>query len=46
MPEQRNSPERPRVSTLFPDQRPAAAAMLGRAFVDDPLICAILPPIP
>ena len=45
MPDPPASTERPRVSILFPDQRPAAAAMLGRAFVDDPLLCAILPPI-
>jgi ribosomal protein S18 acetylase RimI-like enzyme len=35
-------PERPRVALLYPDQDRAAAAMLGRAFVDDPLIRAIV----
>ena len=35
----------PKVSILFPDQHAQAAAVLGRAFVDDPLIRAILPPI-
>lgn len=45
MPDNPNTPQRPRVSILFPDQRPAAAAMLGRAFVDDPMIRAVLPPI-
>src|SRR5215469_15443555 len=36
---------KPQVSILFPDQDTDAAAVLGRAFVDDPLIKAILPPI-
>jgi hypothetical protein len=35
----------PKVAILFPHQDEQAAAMLGRAFVDDPLIKAILPPI-
>jgi hypothetical protein len=35
----------PKVAILFPDQDAAAAAVLARAFVDDPLIKAILPPI-
>jgi ribosomal protein S18 acetylase RimI-like enzyme len=35
----------PQVAILFPHQHAQAAAMLGRAFVDDPLIKAILPPI-
>lgn len=34
----------PRVSILFPDQYGVAAEVLGRAFVDDPLIKAIIPP--
>jgi hypothetical protein len=38
-------PEKPRVAILFPNQDAAAAAMLGRAFVDDPLFKAILPPL-
>ena len=37
--------EKPQVAILFPDQDAEAAAVLGRAFVDDPLIKAILPPI-
>jgi ribosomal protein S18 acetylase RimI-like enzyme len=36
---------RPNVAILFPDQDGQAAKVLGRAFVDDPLIKAILPPI-
>ena len=35
----------PQVAILFPDQDEQAAGVLGRAFVDDPLIKAILPPI-
>jgi ribosomal protein S18 acetylase RimI-like enzyme len=35
----------PTVAILFPGQDAEAAAMLGRAFVDDPLIKAILPPV-
>jgi len=35
----------PKVAILFPNQDAEAAAVLGRAFVDDPLIKAILPPI-
>ncbi len=35
----------PQVAILFPNQDAEAAAVLGRAFVDDPLIKAILPPI-
>lgn len=35
----------PEVSILFPGQDGQAAAVLGRAFIDDPLIKAILPPI-
>jgi hypothetical protein len=35
----------PQVAILFPNQDDEAAALLGRAFVDDPLIKAILPPI-
>jgi ribosomal protein S18 acetylase RimI-like enzyme len=35
----------PRVAILFPGQDSEAAAVLGRAFVDDPMIKAILPPI-
>src|SRR5215831_12099142 len=35
----------PKVAILFPDQDAEAAAVLGRAFVDDPLFKAILPPI-
>src|SRR5438445_6882089 len=38
-------PGKPQVSILFPNQDPDAAAVLGRAFVDDLLIKAILPPI-
>jgi ribosomal protein S18 acetylase RimI-like enzyme len=38
-------PEQPQVSILFPNQDPEAAAVLGRAFVDDLLIKTILPPI-
>jgi hypothetical protein len=38
-------PSKPQVAILFPGQDADAAAMLGRAFVDDPLIRAILPPI-
>ncbi|MBV8361299.1 MAG: hypothetical protein JO189_25685 [Deltaproteobacteria bacterium] len=37
--------EKPQVAILFPNQDAEAAAVLGRAFVDDPLIKAILPPI-
>ena len=37
-------PSRPRVSILYRDHHVAIADVLGRAFVDDPLICAILPP--
>ncbi|MBV8453883.1 MAG: hypothetical protein JOZ29_16660 [Deltaproteobacteria bacterium] len=37
--------EKPQVAILFPNQDADAAAVLGRAFVDDPLIKAILPPI-
>ncbi|MGH8013174.1 MAG: GNAT family N-acetyltransferase [Candidatus Binataceae bacterium] len=33
---------KPQVSLIFPDQYPEAAAMLGRAFVDDPLLKAIV----
>lgn len=36
---------KPSVAILFPDQDAEAARVLGRAFVDDPLIKAILPPI-
>jgi ribosomal protein S18 acetylase RimI-like enzyme len=32
----------PKVALLFPEQYPEAAAVLGRAFVDDPLISAII----
>jgi hypothetical protein len=35
----------PKVAILFPNQDAEAAAVLGRAFVDDPLFKAILPPI-
>src|SRR5579864_2860456 len=35
----------PRVSLIFPNQYAEAAKTLGRAFVDDPLIKAIMPPI-
>jgi GNAT superfamily N-acetyltransferase len=35
--------ERPRVLLLFPRQYAEAAAMLGRAFVNDPLLRAIVP---
>jgi GNAT superfamily N-acetyltransferase len=35
----------PKVAILFPNQDAEAASVLGRAFVDDPLIKAILPPI-
>jgi len=38
-------PDRPQVAILFPNQDAEAAAVLGRAFVDDPLIKVILPPI-
>jgi hypothetical protein len=38
-------PSKPRVAILFPHQDAETAAVLGRAFVDDPLIKAILPPI-
>jgi GNAT superfamily N-acetyltransferase len=38
------TPQRPRVSILFPHQYDDAAQVLGRAFVDDPLIKAIIPP--
>jgi ribosomal protein S18 acetylase RimI-like enzyme len=34
----------PEVSLVFPSHYPEAAAMLGRAFADDPLMKAILPP--
>jgi ribosomal protein S18 acetylase RimI-like enzyme len=34
-----------KVAVLFPNQDAEAAEVLGRAFVDDPLIKAILPPI-
>ena len=34
----------PAVALLFPDQYPAAAATLGRAFVADPLIRAVVTP--
>jgi len=37
--------EKPPVAILFPHQDAEAAAVLGRAFVDDLLIKAILPPI-
>jgi ribosomal protein S18 acetylase RimI-like enzyme len=37
------SQQRPRVSILFPDQYDEASRVLGRAFVDDPLIKAIIP---
>jgi GNAT superfamily N-acetyltransferase len=36
--------DRPRVSILFPAQYAEAAAMLGRAFVDDPMLKTIVPP--
>jgi hypothetical protein len=36
---------RPQVAILFPNQDAVAAEVLGRAFVDDPLIRTILPPI-
>jgi hypothetical protein len=35
----------PKVAILFPGQDAEAASVLGRAFVDDPLSKAILPPI-
>jgi ribosomal protein S18 acetylase RimI-like enzyme len=38
-------PFKPQVAILFPNQDAEAAAVLGRAFVNDPLIKAILPPI-
>jgi len=38
-----DSQQRPCVSILFPDQYTVAAEVLGRAFVDDPLIKAIIP---
>ena len=38
--------ERPRVCLLFPTQYAEAAGVLGRAFVDDPLLKAIVPPTP
>jgi GNAT superfamily N-acetyltransferase len=38
------SQQRPGVSILFPNQYDEAAGVLGRAFVDDPLIKAIIPP--
>jgi ribosomal protein S18 acetylase RimI-like enzyme len=38
--------ERPRVCLLFPSQYAEAAAMLGRAFADDPLLKALVPPTP
>jgi ribosomal protein S18 acetylase RimI-like enzyme len=37
-----NKPDEPKVALLFPGQDREAAAMLGRAFVDDPLISAIV----
>ena len=38
-----DAPEhRPRVALLFPSQHPEAAAVLGRAFIHDPLISAII----
>jgi len=37
--------DQPRVAILFPHQDAETAAVLGRAFADDPLIKAILPPI-
>lgn len=39
-----DTPQRPPVSVLFPDQYAVAAEVLGRAFVDDRLIKAIIPP--
>jgi ribosomal protein S18 acetylase RimI-like enzyme len=39
-----DTPQRPQVSILFPDQYSEAAQVLGRAFVDDPLLKAIIPP--
>jgi ribosomal protein S18 acetylase RimI-like enzyme len=40
------TPERPRISLIFPNQYAEASAMLGRAFVDDPLFRTILPVVP
>ncbi len=40
------TPARPQVSLLFPAQYAEAAAVLGRAFVDDPLLKAIVPSTP
>ena len=39
-----DTPQRPQVSILFPEQHGQAAQVLGRAFVDDPLLKAIIPP--
>lgn len=38
--------ERPSIALIFPCQYAAVAAMLGRAFSDDPLFRAMLPPEP
>jgi ribosomal protein S18 acetylase RimI-like enzyme len=37
-------PHKPRVALLFPGQHAQAAAVLGRAFADDPLLLAIVGP--
>ena len=37
-----DSAERPNIALLFPPQHAEAAAVLGRAFIDDPLISAII----
>ena len=37
-----NSTDRPQAALLFPPLHLDAARMLGRAFLDDPLICAII----
>jgi ribosomal protein S18 acetylase RimI-like enzyme len=39
------APAQPRVSLIFPSQYAEGAVVLGRAFVDDPLIKAIMPPL-
>jgi ribosomal protein S18 acetylase RimI-like enzyme len=41
-----NNPQIPRVPLLFPNQYAEAAAVLGRAFVEDPLLLAIVGPAP
>ena len=35
----------PRVSVVFPEQDPETAHAMGRAFVNDPVLCALLPEV-